>query len=279
MALRAITRGDHGAARAAADAAVAADPSDRLAVGLRDHLSQGDGDVYTDPEAFERFISGGGNVGLYERAGRALASVHSERRPTNVLDIGCGEGRLTAVSLREGLRRIDLVEPSAELLERACRRLDDNGVEVVPHNVPAREIATAAPGIRWDVAQATFAIHTMPPAERAEVLEELVGRVDALLIIEFDCPAYTDRGEAHIRHLVERYHVGLDEYAADPIVARGFLLPVLVAQLAPDATRHTWEQPVEAWGDELRAAGFSAVRHRRVSDYWWAPAHLIEAVP
>jgi SAM-dependent methyltransferase len=278
-ALGAITRGAWDEAARTTAQARGLDPNDLLAQALGDHLDLGRGDVYTAPEAFERFIDGGGNVGLYERAGRALAGVHADRRPAGVLDIGCGEGRLTATSLREGLRRLDLVEPSTELLARACRRLDDHGVEVVAHHIAAEELAAAVPDQRWDLAQSTFALHAVAPEPRAAVLADLATRVDALLIVEFDCPAFTDRGEEHLRHLVDRYEVGLAEYADDPIVGPGFLLPVLVGQIAPDAERHTWEQPVAAWGEDLRAAGFATVRHRKVSDYWWAPAHLIEATP
>ena len=152
-----------------------------------------------------------------------------------MLDIGCGEGRLTATSLREGLRRLDLVEPSTELLARARRRLDDHGVEVVGHHIAAEELAATVPDRRWDLAQSTFALHAVAPGLRAAVLADLATRVGALLIVEFDCPAFTDRGEDHLRHLVDRYEVGLSEYAEDPIVGPGFLLPVLVAQIAPDA--------------------------------------------
>jgi SAM-dependent methyltransferase len=277
-ALTAITQGDWDGAAGHAARAREVEPGCLLAVALGEHLARGTDDVYTDPEAFEHFIDGGGNVGLYERAGRALAAVHAERRPVHVLDVGCGEGRLTAASIREGLRRLDLVEPSAELLARAERRLDDGGFEVVSHQITAQELAASVPG-RWEVAQSTFALHTLDPAARAAVLADLAGRVDALLLVEFDVPAFTDRSPDHLRYLVDRYEVGLAEYVDDPIVASGFLLPVLVGQIAPGAERHTFEQPVTAWGDELRAAGFAHVRHRTVSPYWWAPAHLIEATP
>lgn len=277
-ALRAITRGDLGAAVAAVDEAVAVDPDSRLAPALRAHLAEGRTDVYTDPEAFALFIDGGGNVGLYEHAGRALAAAHAEVRPQRALDIGCGEGRLTSASLREGLHRLDLVEPSAELLAAACRRLEDSGVEVVPHQVGAEEVATVLAGARWGVAQSTFALHTMAPDVRGRVLRDLATRVDRLLLVEFDCPALTDRGDAHLHHLVDRYEVGLAEYVEAPLVASGFLMPVLVGQLDPAAERHTWEQPATAWVEELRAAGFATVTHREISPYWWAPAHLIEGL-
>jgi len=277
-ALTAVSEGAWAAAAEHAARARSLDPDDLLADALVDHLARGADDVYTDPEAFERFIDGGANIALYERTGRALAAVHAARRPTTVVDIGCGEGRLTAASIREGLRRLDLVEPSAELLGRAERRLDD-GFEVVSHQIPAQELARVVPGRRWEVAQSTFALHTLDPAARAAVLADLATRVHALLVVEFDCPALVDRSEAHIRHLVDRYQLGLAEYVDDPIVASGFLLPVLVGQIAPGVERHTWEQPVTAWGDDLRSAGFAHVRHRLVSDHWWAPAHLIEATP
>ncbi|QYG95111.1 class I SAM-dependent methyltransferase [Iamia sp. SCSIO 61187] len=278
-ALDAVTRGAWDEAAKRAEQARSLAPDRLLPGALGEHLARGRDDVYSEPEAFERFIDGGGNVGLYEHAGRALAAVHAEHRPERVLDIGCGEGRLTAASLRDGLRHLDLVEPSAELMDRACRRLEGHGAEVACHAMGAEEVATTLAGERWGLAQSTFALHAVAPGARAAVLADLVGRVDALLLVEFDVPAFTDRSEDHLRYLVERYEVGLAEYAGDTVVAQGFLLPVLVAQIAPDKARHTWEQPVAAWGDELRAAGFASVRHRKVSDYWWAPAHLVEASP
>ncbi len=277
-ALRAIAHGDRARAVAAVETAVAADPSSLLAPALRAHLVDGRSDVYTDPEAFERFIDGGGNVELYQRSGRALAAVHAAVRPTRVLDLGCGDGRLTSASLRDGLRRLDLVEPSAELLAAARRRLDDSGVDVVAHAMGAEDVATELAELRWGVAQSTFALHAIAPAVRRDVLTDLSGRVDRLLVVEFDCPALTDRGDAHLRHLVDRYEVGLAEYADAPLVSRGFLLPVLVGQIAPDASRHTWEQPIATWVEELVQAGFSSVTHHEISPYWWAPAHLIDAV-
>lgn len=275
-ALRAVAGGEPDAAVAAAEAA---EPSSLLGPALVRFLRSRSGDVYEEPTAFERFIDGGGNVALYEAAGRALASVHAAARPRTVLDVGCGEGRLTAAAVREGLERIDLVEPSAELLERARRRLDGDGAEVVPHGLGAEAFVAGIGDQRWDLVQSTFALHTMAPEARAGVLSALAGATDHLCIAEFDVPALTDRGDDHVRYLAERYERGLAEYAADgdDVVAQGFLLPVLVAQLDPARPRHTWEQPATAWADELGAAGFTTVERHHLRDYWWAPAVLLEA--
>jgi SAM-dependent methyltransferase len=260
--------------------AVAADGTPgarRLAAALVRHLARGEGDVYSDPTAFRRFIEGGGNVALYAAAARALADVHGRDRPRSVLDLGCGDGRLTTAAVRPGLERIDVVEPSADLLAAARARLTDGGATVVAHGTTAQAFVDGAPADRWDVAQSTFALHALPPSERAPVLAFLAGRVRRLLIVEFDVPAFVDRSADHARYAAERYEAGMAEYVGDDVVVDGFLVPVLVGQFDPDRPRHTWEQPVAAWAADLRAAGFAGVRHRLLSDYWWAPAYLIEA--
>ncbi|MCP3989290.1 MAG: hypothetical protein GY724_09465 [Actinomycetia bacterium] len=58
----------------------------------------------------------------------------------------------------------------------------------------------------------------------------------------------------------------------------GFLLPVLVGQFDPTQPRHTFEQPVDTWCQQLSDAGWSQITSRPVASYWWATAHLIEAV-
>jgi hypothetical protein len=184
-------------------------------------------------------------------------------------------------ALRPGVARLDLVEPSAELLAVAEARLAGRGPAVVAHHVTAQAFVDAAVGTdqRWDVAQATFALHAVPPADRGRVLGFLAGRVRHLVILEFDVPAFADRSPLHASYAAERYEVGVSEYLDDEVVVDGFLVPVLVGQFDPGRPRHTWEQPAHAWVADLRAAGFTDVRDRVLSDYWWAPAHIIEATP
>lgn len=290
-ALLAVARSDRdGAARharLAAESTTAGAPAGRLARALVRHLTAGKasgdraGDVYGGPEAFQRFIDGGGNVGLYANAHAALAAVHARDEPRAVLDVGCGDGRLTVAAVRSGVARLDLVEPSAELLAVAEARLADRGPAVVAQEVTAQAFVGAAVGTdqRWEVAQATFALHGVPPGDRGRVLGFLAARVRRLVVIEFDVPAFADRSAAHASYAAERYEAGVAEYPDDEVVVDGFLVPVLVGQFDPGRPRHTWEQPADAWVGDLRAAGFTDVRDRVLSDYWWAPAHVIEATP
>lgn len=130
---------------------------------------------------------------------------------------------------------------------------------------------------RWDVAQSTFALHTLAPDDRHRVLAALAGRVQHLLVVEFDVPAFADRGPDHARYAAGRYVEGVAEYADDDLAVDGFLVPVLAGQFAPDRPRHTWEQPIEAWAVDLTAAGFRDVGATPLHRYWWAPAQLLAA--
>jgi SAM-dependent methyltransferase len=201
-----------------------------------------------------------------------------------VLDIGCGDGRLTTAAIHPGLARVDLVEPSAELLTAAQARLAEHDVSVVAHGCTAQDLVDALSSgrdpawpDRWDSAQSTFALHTLPPEDRQRVLHLLAWRVGRLIVVEFDVPAFADRSAQHARYAAERYAAGVAEYEDDAVVVDGFLMPVLVGQFDPARPRHTWEQPIAEWIAALQRAGFAGVRAQPVSDYWWAPAHLVEA--
>ncbi len=236
--------------------------------------------------AFERFIDGGGNVALYAAVLDALAAAHRAEAPASVVDLGCGDGRLSAAAVQPGLRRLDLVDPSAERLASAGDRLAPGqtevtapglAVEVTAHEATAAGFLADNPDATWDAAQSTFALLAMPPGERREVLRTMARRTRRLLVVEFDVPAFADRSEAHARYAAERYEAGVAEYEGDDLVIDGFLMPVLVAQFEAGARRATWEQPVAASVAELADAGFGHVEHRRIAPYWWAPAHLIDA--
>jgi SAM-dependent methyltransferase len=276
-------------------AARAADRS-TVRVALDRYLAEHGGDVYTDPAAFQRFVDGGGNVGLYAAAAEALRGLYAEVRPRRLIDVGCGDGRLSASAVGPGLERVDLVEPSGPLLDDAVARLDGTGPEVVAHRATAQELLAAAAADaadadgdpddvdtdgrpRWDVAQSTFALHTLDPGARRRVLAALARTVGRLVVIEFDVPEMGDRTPEHAAYAVDRYAAGIAEYDGDELVVQGFLMPVLVGQFDPAQPRHTWEQPIDAWADDLVAAGFATVDHHLVHDYWWAPAHLLTATP
>lgn len=228
-------------------------------------------DVYRGPEAFQLFIDHGTNPALYRATVSALASLHAKRAPRSVLDLGAGDGRVTAEVLdRAGQEtsRLDLVEPSAALADQAAERLDSRNPNM--HVCTAQSFAQTSNG-RWDLAQATFSMHTIPPRERAEVLESLAQTASSLAIVEFDVPDLRDE-PARFAHCAERFEVGLAEYMEHPSVAAGFLIPLFLGWFTP-GERTSWEVSIAAWTDELERAGF-AVATQPVMGYWWAPAFL-----
>ena len=60
------------------------------------------------------------------------------------------------------------------------------------------------------------------------------------------------------------------------VAVSGFLMPVLLGQFEAGATRHTFEQPVDRWIEDLAAAGFDPTVEI-IHDYWWGPAFCLEA--
>jgi Methyltransferase domain len=280
-ALLALAAGDlHGAA-AAARAAADADPGARLPRLLAAHLGgPGTTGVYEEPQAFAEFISGGGNVALYASTIGALRAWHDRRGTAALADIGCGDGRVTAGVIPPTCARVDLVEPSAALLEAATMRLTAAGVdaEVVAHETTLSGWLAGLPDrVTRDAAQSTFALHAVEPAARARALAALRDHVGALALAEFDVPAFADRGPEHAAYAAGRYERGVAEYADGSDVGPGFLVPVLVGQFDPSRPRLTWEQPLDAWRADLAAAGWTVESTTLLHDYWWAPAHLVVA--
>ena len=277
-ALDQLANGQWQAATTAACLAATEQPDSRLADALQRFLAEmAAPGVYDEPRAFEAFISHGGNVALYERTIEALLAVHEEAQPRTVLDIGCGDGRVTAGVLRATTTRVDLVEPSAPLLARAVATIDRPGVEVAPHQRDATSFfADMDEATSWDLVQSTFALHATNPAERPGLLRALAPRTPLLVIVEFDIPAFADRSPAHLAYLADRYERGVREYRDHPEVISGFLMPVLVGQLDPTAPRYTYEQPADAWARLAEGAGFST-ETQRIAEYWWGDAVMITA--
>jgi SAM-dependent methyltransferase len=234
--------------------------------------------VYDEPTAFAEFIDNGTNPSLYALTIEMVGARHRELHPTSVLDIGCGDGRVTRTVLQSDVATIDLVDPSAELLSLAAKSVEIPGRWVGAHNLSLSDFLDGLDSDeRWQLAQSTFALHSLEPNERRAALEYLRPRVDRLLIVEFDVPAYTDRTIEHARYAVARYETGVAEYADHPRVITGFLMPVLVGQFNPEHPRLTFEQPIASWTDDLHRAGFESVERKAVANYWWAPAVMIEA--
>jgi len=252
----------------------------RLRGELAEYLElRRDGRVYDEPAAFQAFVGGGGNVALYRAAVARMAATYREWTVRTVLDVGCGDGRAVvpaAAQLGDGAPEVDLVEPSAALLADAEAAARLVGVRVRAHHGTVESLLAGVSGRMWDLAESTFALHAIEPAERTGVLAELRRVTEALLVVEFDVPAMDHGCPEHLAFLAERYARGLDEYP-DSLVAQGFLMPVLVGQLEPGQPRHTWEQPAAAWAAQLRTAGWHDVTVTPLADYWWSPAVLLTA--
>jgi len=274
-ALTALTRGDRRQARE-----LAAGGTSLLAKALTAYLdAESSGSVYDQPAAFEAFISGGGNVGLYAAVEAALADQYRELVPLRLADIGCGDGRVigNALTLSGHLPdSLTLIEPSAALLAQAVRTL-------TPTRAYAGTVQSFLSEVdaEFDLVESTFAMHTIPHAERTQILAALRPRTERLVIVDFDVPAMAHGGPEHLRFLAETYERGLSEYTGD-LVAQGFLMPVLVGQLTPGAlasraSRVTWEQPAAAWREQLEKAGYASVSVVTLHDYWSSPAFLLIA--
>ncbi|MEV4143329.1 class I SAM-dependent methyltransferase [Amycolatopsis sp. NPDC049691] len=247
-----------------------------LADELRIHLA-GDGSaaVYDRPEAFTAFIRGGGNVELYRRLSEELAARYDSAKPESLLDLGCGDGLAVVPALEQATHapsRIDLVEPSAALLDGVRERVP----AATCWQATAQEFL-ARDDLGWDFTQSTFALQSIEPEQRADVLRTLQPRTGTLVLAEFDIPEFTEGSPEHLRSLVARYERGVAEYGADAsLVAQGFLLPVLLG-IVSGAERTNWEHPAAVWAEQLRTAGFAQVDVEPLADYWWSPAVLITA--
>lgn len=278
-ALLALGASDPDRASACVHDALAAAPDDALAAALLRHLDDlASGDVYEHPDAFTAFIDHGTNPELYRRTIDALRSVHATHRPRAVLDIGCGDGRVTLAALAGAPHdaRVVLVEPSAELLATARVAFAAVGRAVEAHATGIEEHLDAT-AEEYDLVQSTFALHNLDSARRAPVLARLAARTSRLAIAEFDVPILVDRSREHAAYVVATYRRGIAEYTERPHVIDGFLVPVMVAQFDPSRPRHTHEQPTAAWEAELVAAGFTDVASAPLFDYWWATARLTTA--
>jgi hypothetical protein len=280
-ALQALQSGDRERARRLSQRATGSALGQALSAFLSAH-SEESSSVYTEPSAFQAFISGGGNVGLYAATATALAAAYDRTSAGSVLDLGSGDGRAliaAAVLSRDRRPHFDLVEPSAVLPSSATSQLRALDIDALAHAMTAQQFARDVPnGRRWDVAESTFALHTLPTEEREQVLRELRGHVHELVIVEFDVPDTHVGSEDHLRFLADTYELGLSEYGADRnLVADGCLIPVLIGQLAPDAARMTFEQPAAAWAKQLTRCGYSNVTCSELYPYWSSAAFVLTA--
>jgi hypothetical protein len=285
LAMLAFADERYAEATAFSEQAARASPEELLPRAAASYLArvakEGKRNVYMSDEGFGAFIRGGGNVALYQETSAALARSYPSQ-PFQLLDIGVGDGLALLPALTPQVRKVTLVEPATPLLERTTRALTARGVDFDTFTGKLQEF-TAEPGLqerRWDVAQATFSLHSLPPSLRPAQLGWLRAHCDTLLLAEFDAPSMDEPlAPELVQHVLARYRVGLAEYAGADFdtVAQGFLMPVLFGYVDRSATRTTFEHPVADWERLLREAGFARVERRLLYTYWWAPAWLLVA--
>ncbi|HST80610.1 MAG TPA: class I SAM-dependent methyltransferase [Kineosporiaceae bacterium] len=283
QALAAVKSGDDSTATNLA--AQAANQGSPLGASLAQYLeSIQEEAVYASPAGFEAFIEGGGNVPLYRAVSNALADLYDRLRPAALLDIGCGNGRALIPALQVAQHQpeqLDLVEPSEALLAAAVKRHAETALSAALRTWPGTVQAfleTLPAGSHWPMVQSTFAMHTIPHEERTAVLARLRAHLDVLVVVDFDVPNHPTGSTNHLSFLAQTYEQGLAEYDADQeLVAQGFLMPVLVGQLRPGATRVTWEQSKEQWLDQMKVAGYADVEVRPLYNYWSSPAFVLTA--
>lgn len=265
-------------------ARLAAGAGSLLGAALVDHLVQAasGSSVYDSPAAFRAFIRGGGNLGLYQATSAHLAQVHRTAAPGSLLEIGPGDGLALLPALADGTEgvpaEITLVEPSADLLAHCAEAVVVSGRTAEPQHTDIGSFLAEHPARTWDLAESTFALHTLELQARDAVLRLLADRVATLTLVEFDVDLPEPGTDEHLRQLALRYEQGLAEYTdSRNLVAQGFLVPVLLGQLAPGTPRATWEQPARAWREQVERAGFTDVELRPVAPYWWSPAFSLVA--
>jgi hypothetical protein len=283
LALLAYGEGDLAHASALAGEAAAREPGSLL-FGEAARWLDGSGiegaGVYEHGGAFAAFARGGGNPALYAATSERLRRVYAEYDSLVLLDVGVGDGAALLPALSERVTHVDLVEPSRSLLSATVAALTARSIFHRAFCMTVEEFSAAAPpGGRWDVAQATFSLQSIPAEHRAGPLAWLAERAGRLLLVEFDVPLFEELdAPARVKYVVERYERGLAEYADDrELVAQGFLMPVLFGSFDRTTARTNYEQPIAAWADELRAAGFAQTRSERLHRYWWADAWLVDA--
>lgn len=280
LALLAFAADDFSRAASFARTAAECQPTSRVYPQAARYLArvqvQGRNGVYVDGDAFAAFIRGGGNIGLYAAVSAALHASYGEYAGLSLLDIGVGDGLALLPALPSHLTRLDLVEPSAAMLERTCTALDARHVPYQATNSTLQDFMQHdAP--HWDVIQATWSLQSTAPAERPAIFDWLRAHGSRVLIAEFDVPHFAAMfGPDRVEYVVSRYERGLAEYEGDH-VAQGFLMPVLFGYFDRSAARTNWEGPIQGWIEGLRAAGFSTIQARPLFRYFWADAFLIDA--
>lgn len=152
--------------------------------------------IFADPHDYEHFTTVPSIISMREKFLRfAASSLDDFANPLTILDVGCGDGSLLVLLLKQLLkagrirqiRRAILVDSSAAMLDVAEAKLLQAFPDLIIDKRHGRiqEHAAGLPsGI--DVALLSLAYHHMPRNDKAIHLEELSGKVANVLLMEMD---------------------------------------------------------------------------------------------
>ncbi len=152
--------------------------------------------IFADPAPFVHFSTVPAMEGARKRFVRcSIDALPLFDHPVRIMDIGCGDGALTARLLRrmlsvgraEAIDEVLLVDPSAGMVDLAERTLGAElpGVRVRALNAGIEEVAGRLEG-RFDLAMSSLAYHHLPRAAKREHLERIASLVDNFLLFELD---------------------------------------------------------------------------------------------
>ena len=125
-------------------------------------------------------------------------------RPLRFIDIGCGDGALTATLLNHlvetgkapGIGEVLLIEPSQAMADLALKTVRSGvpGADVVVRNYRIQNCSSSIDH-PYDVAMSSLAYHHMPLEQKRVHLSRLKPWIDHLVLFEMD--AHNDTPELH----------------------------------------------------------------------------------
>lgn len=240
-------------------------------------IQHGTHHVYTSPAGFEAFIRGGGNILLYKELRASLRQIYHAYTDLHLLDIGTGDGETLLPALSDTIGHVDVVEPSTAMLTKLEHELQLRNITYQAYHQTLQDF-TKKTHQHWPLIQATFSLQSLSDDERLQWLRWLQAHTDRLLIAEFDVPVFSaPLAPDRVEYVANAFETGVAEYQDDDLVAQEFLLPMMFSYFDRSTARMNYEQPIQQWVADLKAAGFITITTKPFYQYWWADAYLIDA--